>query len=209
MARPAKLLFVTGTGTEVGKTWVGAALLREARRAGLTVAARKPLQSFSPGDRITDAAVLAEATGEPSSSVCPPEGAYPAPMAPPMAGAALGRPVPSLTELVGWLESSFPECDLGLVEGAGGVASPLGSDCDNADLARALEPDLVVLIADPVLGAINSVRLCMAALATMPTVVHLNRFEPADDLHRRNLAWLEDQDHFTVTTTIGSLLALV
>lgn len=208
MARPAKLLFVTGTGTEVGKTWVGAALLREARRAGLTVSARKPLQSFSPGDRVTDAVVLAEATGEPPSSVCPPERSYPAPMAPPMAGAALGRPVPSLTELVGWLESSMPECDLALVEGAGGVASPLGSDCDNVGLARALRPDLVVLVADPVLGAINSVRLCMGALA-MPAVVHLNRFEPADDLHRRNLAWLEEEDHFTVTTSVGDLLALV
>ena len=37
-----KLVIVSGTATEVGKTWVGAALARELRGRGVTVAARKP-----------------------------------------------------------------------------------------------------------------------------------------------------------------------
>lgn len=205
--RPGRLVFVTGTGTEVGKTWVSAGLLRAARTRGWSVAARKPLQSFSAGDRTTDSEVLAQATGEDASVVC--HQSLAAPMAPPMAAAALGLTVPGLDELRVWLEESWPAaCDLGLVEGAGGVASPLGEGCDCAALARALEPDLVVLVAAADLGVINTVRLSVAALAPLPVAVHLNRFEPADDLHRRNRAWLADVDGLTVTTNVADLLAV-
>lgn len=205
--RPPRLVFVTGTGTEIGKTWVSVRLLEAARAAGLEVAARKPLQSFSPGDRTTDAAELAAATGEDPDAIC--LLALAAPMAPPMAAAALGVAVPTIAELAGWISRSWARCDLGLVEGAGGLASPLGADGDCADLARALGPDVVVIVADPGLGVINSIRLTVAALDGMPVVVHLNRFEPADDLHRRNLDWLRVGDGLTVTTAVGELLEVV
>ncbi|TDN77185.1 AAA domain-containing protein [Pseudonocardia autotrophica] len=58
MTRPSRLILVTGTGTEVGKTWVTAALSRRLRAFGIEVAARKPAQSFTPGETATDAAVL-------------------------------------------------------------------------------------------------------------------------------------------------------
>ena len=48
--RPRRLVLVVGTGTDVGKTWVSAHLLATLRAAGLTVAARKPAQSFDPAD---------------------------------------------------------------------------------------------------------------------------------------------------------------
>ena len=44
------LVVCAGTHTEVGKTWVGAAVLGDLRARGRTVAARKPAQSFDPGD---------------------------------------------------------------------------------------------------------------------------------------------------------------
>jgi len=92
-SRPGRLVVVTGTGTEVGKTWVSAAVLRLARAQGLSVAARKPAQSFAPdqGPDQRDAYLLAAATGEPADVVCRPERSYPVPMAPPMAAEALGR----------------------------------------------------------------------------------------------------------------------
>lgn len=207
MSRPERLLFVTGTATEIGKTWVSAALLSSARGKGRSVAARKPLQSFSPGDRSTDAAELAQATGENPADVCLQSLA--APMAPPMAAAALGVKVPTIAGLAAWVSGSWPVCSLGVVEGAGGVASPIGSDGDCAALARALQPDAVVLVADADLGVINAVRLSVGALAGLPVVVHLNRFEPVDDLHRRNLAWLADVDGLRVTTTVDELFEAV
>ena len=93
MTRPRTLVVVLGTGTEVGKTWVGAALARELRRTGRTVAARKPAQSFLPEELGgTDAEVLAAATGEAPHEVCVEHRWYPTPMAPPMAADALDRP---------------------------------------------------------------------------------------------------------------------
>ena len=62
------LLAVAGTGTEVGKTFVAAAVLQWLRDRGHPVAARKPVQSFAPGDPSTDAHVLARATGAASWS---------------------------------------------------------------------------------------------------------------------------------------------
>ena len=101
MSRPGRLVGVCGTGTEVGKTWVSAHVLAALRADGVSVAARKPLQSFDPDDAApTDAAVLAAATGEDPHDVCPSEGWYPVPMAPPMAAEVLGRRCPALAEVV-------------------------------------------------------------------------------------------------------------
>ena len=52
--RPHRLVVVVGTGTDVGKTWVAARLLIDLRAAGVTVAARKPAQSFDPDDDPVD-----------------------------------------------------------------------------------------------------------------------------------------------------------
>ena len=71
MTRPGALVFVTGTGTEVGKTWWTAHVASELRAAGVAVAARKPVQS-GDGSAPEDSAVLAAATGEEDDRVTPP-----------------------------------------------------------------------------------------------------------------------------------------
>jgi dethiobiotin synthetase len=206
-----KLVLVTGTGTEVGKTWVGVSVISMLRGLGLRVAARKPGQSFAPGEGPTDAELLATATGEEAWEVCPPHRSYPIPMAPPMAASALGLGVPLIGELVDEIKASWPAepVDVGLVEGAGGVAAPQADDGDTRALIDGLQPDLVVLVADAGLGTINLVRLSMAALTGWPTVVHLNRYDDGCDLLVRNRAWLAERDGYDVTTEIASLAALV
>ena len=203
--RPERLVLVVGTGTEVGKTWVACALARHLRAGGLRVAARKPVQSHDPADgRPTDADLLAAATGEPVGDVCAPGCTYPVPMAPPMAAEALGRPAPVLADLAGGL-SWPPGTHVGLVEAAGGVRSPLAADGDAADLARLIRPDLVVLVADAGLGTIHAVRSAMTAIGEWPHVVVLNRFDPADDLHRRNRTWLAERDGLHVHVDTGEV----
>ncbi len=193
-SRPRRLVVVVGTGTEVGKTWTSDQLLRRWRRQRLQVAARKPAQSFEPGAGPTDAEVLAAASGEPADTVCPPTRHYPVPMAPPMAAARLGRPGFTLGELADGLEWPQPPVDVGLVETAGGVRSPQADDGDGVDLVRRLQPQAVLLVGDAGLGTINAVRLSLDALthATAPgqLAVLLNRFDPAQPLHRANLDWL-------------------
>lgn len=205
MSRPGRLVVVTGTGTEVGKTWVGARVLAELRGRGVRVGARKPAQSFEPGAEATDADVLAAATGEECEVVCPAHRWYERAMAPPMAAVALGLPPFTVDDLL--LELQWPDqLDVGLVEGAGGPRSPLADDGDTVDLAVALRPDLVVLVADAGLGVINAVRLASAPLLEVsPIVVVLNRFEDQDRLHRANRAWLADRAAVTVVTDVSAL----
>jgi dethiobiotin synthetase len=201
-SRPRTLVFVAGTATEVGKTWWAAALARELRAAGTSVAARKPVQSGDPGDA-TDAELLAAATGEDPDAVCSPARTFLLAWAPPMAARELGAKPFTTADLAGAI--AWPaSVDVGLVEGVGGPRSPISADGDNVDLAHLLAPDLVVLVADAGLGTINSVRLAASALADFPVLVALNRYG-SDPLHERNLEHLTEVEGFDVVTTPRAL----
>jgi dethiobiotin synthetase len=205
--RPRRLVVVAGTGTEVGKTWVAAQMASAARAAGLRVAARKPVQSFDPPAVSTDAEILSAATGEEPEAVCLRHRWYELAVAPFMAADRLGRPAFTLDDLLG--ELSWPAgLDIGLVEPAGGVRSPMTSDgSDTVDLVARLQPDRVVLVADAGLGTLNVVRLCLDALHGTPVVVFLNRFDPTDVLHNDNRFWLEAHGGSRVATDVAALLA--
>ena len=205
------VIAVVGTATDVGKTWVGATLVRMLRSRGLRVVARKPAQSFEPGTGPTDADVLGAATEESPFHVCPEHRWYPVPVAPPMATVILGRAPLTLaeatTELI-WSDG----VDVALVESVGGVRSPICDDADSAEFIAAVRPDVVVLVADAGLGTINAVRLSAAALtasgalgSVAPLCVVLNRYDDSDDLHRRNRDWLVGRDAMNVSTTVAEL----
>ena len=95
--------------------------------------------------------------------------------------------------------------DVGLVETVGGPRSPVADDGDSLDLAAALAPDVLVLVADAGLGTVNAVRLSATAAAAVgpPIVVLLNRFEDRDP-DRRNLARLRE-DGYDVVTSVGDV----
>lgn len=194
--RPERLVVVLGTDTGVGKTWLAAAVLSRLRRKGVTIAARKPVQSFAPCDRETDAEALATATGESPEQVCDRARWYPMAMAPPMAAAFLGTAPPTLEELLAELKWPSDPVQVGLVETVGGPRSPLADDADSAGFAGALAADLHVLVAHAGLGVINGVRLC-APVVPKPFVVYLNRFD-GGDLHDRNRRWLQAEGYEVV-----------
>ncbi|CAN5566990.1 dethiobiotin synthase [soil metagenome] len=202
---PDLTIVVTGTGTEVGKTWLTVELALALQQRGDKVAIRKPVQSFDPGDRTTDADILAEASGEDPIAVCPGHRRYPLAMAPPMAADALGGPSFKLEELIA--EIKLPDTGIALVEGIGGARSPLAHNGDSVDLAHSLKAALVVLVAPAGLGTINSVRLATGALDGLRTVVFLNRFNAADTLHAANRRWLIDVDGLDVATSPPELLS--
>ena len=206
--RPGRLAVVAGTGTDVGKTWVGAAVARCLVRQGRSVAVRKPAQSAAPGS-ITDACVLAQASGETPDAVAWRDGTFDVALAPPMAAEVTGRRAPLIDELADWTAASWPAepRDAGLVELVGGVLSPHAPDGDGIDLTRRIGPDLVVLVAHAGLGTINDVRLSVAALRAVaaPVVVMLNRFDPSDDLHCRNREWLAGRCQLEVEVLVDGL----
>lgn len=213
-------MVVVGTGTGVGKTWVAARVMESLRAAGHPVAARKPAQSFDPGDDPagSDAAVLGRATGEAAEEVCAVDRWYPVAMAPPMAASALGRPGFGLGDLVAAVRwpsalAGGTRPGVGLVETAGGVCSPQADDGDAAALARLFSPDVVVLVADAGLGTLHAVRSSLAAMSRTPglpePLVVLNRFDPSDDLHRRNAEWLGRHEGLAPVASPGELDRLV
>ena len=205
MTRPAWLVVVTGTGTEVGKTWWTTELARALRTRGVAVAARKPVQSYAPDDATTDADELAAATAVDAHTVCPPDRWLPVPMAPPIAAAELGVAPFTIADLAGAV--TWPDdCPLGFVEGAGGVRSPLAADGDTVDLVCTLAPDVVLVVAHAGLGVINGVRSALDALAGFTTVVALNHYDPDDAVHRTNRDWLVTRDGVDTVTTPGELV---
>ena len=196
--RPAVLVLLTGTGTDVGKTWWCAALARTLRAADVPVAVRKPVQSGEPGPP-TDAELLAAASDDDADAVTPAHRTLPVAWAPPMAADALGLPTFTVAELLA--ETVWPAevaRGVGLVESVGGPRSPLAADGDTVTLAAGLQPDLVVVVADAGLGALNAVRLAAGVLDVHPVVVALNRFG-RQPLHDRNLAWLRGDGYDVVT----------
>jgi dethiobiotin synthetase len=198
-------VLVSGTATDIGKTWFTAATARELRAAGVAVALRKPVQSGEPGAP-TDADALAVASGEDPAEVTPAHRSLAVAWAPPMAADALGLPPFRVADLVA--ETVWPEGvadGIGMVEAVGGPRSPLASDGDTVTLAAALRPDVVVMVADAGLGTVNAVRLAAGVLDAHPVVVALNRFGD-DPLHARNLAWLR-ADGLTVVTSAPELAA--
>lgn len=151
-------LFITGTGTGVGKTYVAALIARALRATGRRVGVYKPVASgCEPRDGTLvspDAVALWDAAGRPGTlwQVCPQ--LFAAPLAPHLAARAEGRRVdPQLlrTGIESWQATS----DVVLVEGAGGLMSPVSDDDYNADLAAEFGYPLVIVAAN-VLGTINA-----------------------------------------------------
>lgn len=167
--------FITGTGTEVGKTYVTALIARELHEAGVRVGVYKPVASggrqppVGSGDRdkqtgrrlavardtliSDDAVALWQAAGCPLTleHVCPQ--VFRAAVAPNVAARMEGRRVDPNLLRIGidpWLDTS----DIVLVEGAGGLMSPISDDDYNADLATDLGFPLIIVAANR-LGVIN------------------------------------------------------
>lgn len=175
LAIPSRGLFVTGTDTGVGKTAVAVAIVRALVAAGHVVGVYKPVASGAsradePG---ADARALWEAAGRPlgPERVCPQS--FAAPIAPHRSARLEGRRVDERLLRDGfavWRGRS----DLVVVEGAGGLCSPLGEATLGVDLAADLGLPLVIVDAAR-LGAIGrtlaTVRAARAAGLTVGACV--------------------------------------
>lgn len=160
-------LFFAGTDTDIGKTYAAALVASMFQQEGRRVGVYKPVASGcreEDGALIADDAVdLWEAAGCPRTldAVCPQR--FLAPLAPPEAAAAEGKSVDEdllLSAALQWAEHS----DVLIVEGAGGLFSPLADGILNIDLAQQLEA-ILIIVSPNRLGAIHqSLATCAAAI---------------------------------------------
>ncbi|MGN6133892.1 MAG: dethiobiotin synthase [Aureliella sp.] len=160
---PARGIFVIGTDTEVGKTYVSCVLIRHLARRGLRVGVYKPAASgLSPGvPSDAEQLIAASLLPWPEERVCPQR--FVAPLAPPVAAARERRRVDDQLLVAGarWWKG---QCDVLVVEGAGGALSPLSERMTVLDLAVELAYP-IVLVAGHRLGMINHTLLTLEALA--------------------------------------------
>jgi dethiobiotin synthetase len=157
-------LFVSGTDTGVGKTFVACALARGLREAGVDVGVMKPVETGVPAAGPQDALALCQAAGvdDPLELVCPLRFALPA--APEAAARAEGRRAP-LAPIHEAFETLGRRHAFVLVEGAGGLLVPFDARTTMADLARELGLPLLI-VARTTLGTINHTQLTLEAIET-------------------------------------------
>lgn len=164
--------YITGTGTGVGKTLTTAALCRQYTRKGYAVAAYKPVISgFDVADAENDAAVLLRALGkaptaEAIRAIAP--WRFCAPLSPQMAAWSEGG-APALAELAAFCRQAARAEGITLVEGVGGIMSPLNEAHTQLDLMLALRWK-VVLVGGTYLGGISHLLTAMRVLP--PELLH-------------------------------------
>jgi len=202
--KSARLLFVTGTDTGVGKTVFTARATRALREQGKRVAALKPICSGGRGDarqlqRAADKVLTLDEVNP---------WHFRAALSPWLA-ARQEKIRLRLPTVVAHIRRIARDFEVVIVEGAGGLLSPLGEDFDSRDLIRALGAEAIIICPNK-LGAVNQVRLVWEALpratARQARVVLVNPAKP-DAASRTNwqllkafvapervdlLPWLED-----------------
>lgn len=152
------IFFITGTDTGAGKTVLTALLAAFLRGRGVKVAALKPICS---GGRADALALHAALGGRLTLDEINPWH-FRAPIAPLLAARREKKSV-KCAEVLAHIRSVQKKSTTTLVEGAGGLLSPLGEDFDSRDLISALRATPVI-VAQNKLGAVNHLLLTLAAL---------------------------------------------
>lgn len=162
----SRLVVITGTSTDVGKTIATAALAARAIAAGERTVVVKPVQTGiatgDPGDAPTVAALTGCETREFTR--------LEEPLAPDSAARRAGITIPPVADYVAPIVALVQEFDTVIVEGAGGLLVRLDTDGGTLlDLAAALDaaapaPVEVVVVCAPALGTLNHAELTVDAL---------------------------------------------
>lgn len=162
-------VFVTATGTDIGKTFVTAGVIRHVRASGGAIAAVKPIVSgFDPQAwQESDPAVLLAALGRPPTleeveRIAP--WRFKAPLSPDMAGRREGRTI-QFREVVEFCRAAVAaHRGLLLIEGIGGIMVPLDERRTVLDLMSVLRAP-VILVAGSYVGTISHTLTALEVMA--------------------------------------------
>jgi dethiobiotin synthetase len=161
-----KGIFITGTDTGVGKTYVACGIAKTLRRMGIDVGVMKPAETgcrkrngqLFPIDAIN----LARASGVHDALELINPYRFSAPLAPFVAAEADGKRIDAL-KILKCSRILSKRHDFIIVEGAGGIMVPLSQDYLYLDLAADLRLPIVI-VARPCLGTINHTLLTISAI---------------------------------------------
>ncbi len=151
--------FITGTDTEIGKTYVTCALLRDMRRRGIRAMGYKPVAC---GDR-NDPRAMREASDEPSLSLELINPVFLRAATAPLIAAELEGTELSAKKLAEGYRVLRKQYSPILVEGAGGWEAPLAPGESMADLAQELNLPIILVVGNK-LGAVNHAVLTVQSI---------------------------------------------
>ncbi len=166
---PVQKILITATGTGIGKTFVTAALCRQLRQNGVSFSAIKPVITGN----LSDTEILLKASGLPITpetiSNCSPW-RFKAPLSIDMAAKKEGREV-NFGELVTFCNQ--PSTGIKLIEGAGGIMSPINGKNTFLNLTYALACP-IILVTGTYLGAISHTLTALEVLKGMEVKLIIN-----------------------------------
>lgn len=188
--------FITGSDTDVGKTYIACQIVKQLRAAGLEVETRKPAESGcqpGPGGELLtqDAAALQRANGEREPIERINAYRFRAALAPHRAASLEGQTL-LIENLIDACARDHADHSL-IVEGAGGFYSPLAENGLNADLADALQLPIIIVVHDRI-GAVNQALMTLQAVTSrhLPVAaIILNQVTPMLDADMDNAADLQ------------------
>jgi dethiobiotin synthetase len=151
-------LFVTGTDTEVGKTFFTALLVRALRAAGIDAVPFKPVACGGWHD--VDELAAAAGNIEPREAICPYHFSMPAS---PLTAAWAEQKTVDRACVVAAYEALHSRHTMVVVEGVGGWLVPVAADWSVADLAAQLALPVIVVVRNR-LGAINHTLLTLESI---------------------------------------------
>lgn len=155
---------IVGTETDVGKTWVSCALIRALRAAGQPVIAVKPIETGTsePPRPDEDGALLAEAAGQAGPKRALVRLALKT--APAVAADEAGVTI-EYEDLIARMRALITPDAMLIVEGTGGLLSPLTWSDNHLDLAHSLDARVLLVAADRI-GTINHTLMALRVLRT-------------------------------------------
>ncbi len=208
----AKKIFITGTGTDVGKTYVTGLLVKKLKENGLRAAYYKAAMSGNErtkdGELIPGDALFVKkmsGIGQPPAQMCP--YIYETAVSPHLASRIEGNPV-VLEEVVKGFAEVCRQYDYVTMEGSGGILCPLCFDERKLwleDVIRQLGLSSLI-VADAGLGTINSVVLTVEYMRARKLPVKgiiFNHFHPGDRMEEDNLRMCEYRTKLPVVACVG------
>ena len=185
--------FLTGTDTEIGKTFITCALLQHGQKLGLKVAGIKPIAAGTDAlgkNEDVEQIRAASNVSLPDATLNP--YCFSAAVAPHIAADEAGISI-DFAKITAACESAREQADLVIVEGVGGFIVPLGANQDSADLAVTLGLP-IILVVGMRLGCINHALLTAEAINQRGLKIAgwvANRIDPSMARFDENLATLQ------------------
>jgi len=185
-----KGLFITGTDTNVGKTYISCQIASALKQNNINVIPRKPVETgckLINGVLLPDDASLLLKASQSSSSldeVCAYR--FTQAISPTVAARLSGTPL-SLKQLRKACIKNISDNDFCLVEGAGGFYSPICENALNADLAVELKLP-IVLVAEDRVGSVNQVLLAINAIEKHQLTINAIILNSTNSKSQNNLA---------------------